>query len=238
MHARIAAAVAAASLLLAPAALADATAPATLSVQGTGAVWVTPDIASLSLSVARSAANSSAALSAMDRRVDAIVGAVRALGVPTSGIQTESIDTSSAVLTTGPPKHRSHVRLYTATESLSITSTATLAGSVIDAAVHAGADDIDGPSFSFSNPTAGDSAANVAALNDATQQADAAAATLGYTVTGVQSVDLDPGSEVVAPVSSGRAATPKAGSTTPTSLSPGAQEVESTVAVVFTIGPA
>lgn len=122
MPARIAAAVAATSLLLAPAALADDTTPATLSVDGTAAVYVTPDLASLSLSVTRSAPTAAAALSALDRRVDAILGAVRALGVPAGGFTTNSItDTASSVLE-GPRKHRRRVRFYRATESLSISS--------------------------------------------------------------------------------------------------------------------
>ncbi len=237
MPARIAAAVAATLLLFAPAALADATTPATISVDGSGSVMVTPDVASLSLSVARSAAGSSAALSAMDRRVDAIVGAVRAQGVPASGIQTDSIDVANGTHVEGPVKHRRHVRFYTATESLSITSTAAIVGSVIDVATHAGADNIDGPDFSFSDPDAGMTAATTAAISDARDRADAAAAALGYSVTGVQSVDLDPGS-VVVPVSAPGAVHAPAPTTTPTSVHPGAQEVDATVAVVFTIAPA
>lgn len=199
---------------------------------------VTPDVASLSLSVARSAAGPSAALSAMDRRVDAIVGAVKAQRVPASGIQTDSIDVASGTHVEGPAKHRRRVRFYTATESLSITSTVASVGSVIDAATHAGADDIDGPDFSFSDPDAGITAATAAAVTDARDRAEAAAAALGYTITGVQSVDLNPGSPVVVPVSAGAPASPGSSSTTPTSIHPGAQEVDASVAVVFTIAPA
>ncbi|MGO9750829.1 MAG: SIMPL domain-containing protein [Solirubrobacteraceae bacterium] len=238
MRVRIAAAVAVTSLLLAPAALADTNTPPTLSVDGSGTVWVTPDVASLSLSVARSAASSSAALSAMNRRVDAIVGAVRAEGVPASAVQTESIDVSSSTVREGPPRHSRRVKRYTASESLSVTSTVAIVGGVIDAATHAGADSIDGPDFSFSEPDAGVAAATTAAIADANRRANAAAAALGYQVTGVQSVNLDPGSGIVAPVSApGASASPGSSSTTPTSIHPGAQEVDATVAVVFTIAP-
>ncbi len=243
MPARIAAAVAAISLLLAPVALADAATPATLSVEGTAAVYVTPDLASLSLSVERSAATSAAALSALDRRVDAIVGAVRALGVPAGGFTTNSVSDTAGSVLEGPRNHRHRVRIYRATESLSITSSSAIVGSVIDAATRAGAQDINGPDFSFSNPSAGMTAATTAAVADALHRAQSAAAVLGYTVTGVQSVDLNPSSGIVSSGSSSApvVAPPKSVGTKPTtstSSQPGTQEVEANVTVVFTIGPA
>jgi uncharacterized protein YggE len=236
MPVRIAAAVVVISLVFASAAVADGATPSTLSVDGSGSVMVTPDVASLSVSVGRSAARSSAALSAANLRVGAIVAAVRAAGVPRVGIQTESIDVSGATVGVGPRKHRRHVKRYTATESLSITSTTSIVGQVIDAATRAGADSIDGPDFSFSDPSAGVVAATTAALADARRRADAAAATLGYVVTGVQSVDLDPQSTVVPPVSvRGAAPVSTSAPTTPTNIHPGAEEVDATVAVVYTI---
>jgi len=239
MRVRIAAAAAVMSLVFVPTAAADATTASTLSVDGSGEVMVTPDIASLSLSVTRSAALSSAALSAANRRVDAIVGAVRAAGVPAAGIQTESIDVSRRTLRVGPRGHQHRVNRYFASESLSITSATAIVGRVIDVAVRAGAGSIDGPDFSFSNPSAGVTAATTAALADASQRANAAAAALGYTVTGVQSVDLDPQSAVLPGTSSGSSA-PVATSApaTPTNVHPGAQEVDATVTVVYTIAPA
>ncbi|HEY5318509.1 MAG TPA: SIMPL domain-containing protein, partial [Solirubrobacteraceae bacterium] len=136
----------------------------------------------------------------------------------------------------GPPGSRHRVRRYVATESLSITTTTAIAGAVIDASVRAGASSVDGPDFSFSDPSAGAVAATNAALADARRRADAAAATLGYTVTGVQSVDLDPQSGVAR---SGAGSTTQAPApSTPTTIHPGTQEVDATVEVVYTIAPA
>jgi uncharacterized protein len=237
MPGRIAAAAVALSLALAPAAAADATAAPTLSVDGSGSVFVTPDVASLDLSVDRSAQTSSAALGAANRRVDAIVGAIRALGVPAKGIQTNSINVSRDTMLVGPKGHRRRVRRFTAHESLSVTTTTRLLGPVIDTAVHEGADSVDGPSFSFSDPSAGTIAATRAALADARRQADAAAAAIGYQVVGVQSVNLNPQSTPTpvagAPVSAG--APSKRG--TPTTVHPGTQEVDATVAIVYIIAP-
>jgi uncharacterized protein YggE len=236
MPVRIAAVVAVLSLTFASAAVADATSPSTLSVDGSGSVMVTPDVASLSVSVARSATRSAVALSAANRRVGAIVAAIRAAGVPKAGIQTTSIDVSRETVRVGPRHHQHRVRRYTATESLSITSTTPIVGSVIDAATHAGADSINGPDFSFSDPSTGVLAATNAALADARRRGNAAAASLGYHVTGVQSVDLNPQSPVVSPVNGaapGATSTP----TTPTNIHPGAEEVDATVAIVYTIAP-
>jgi uncharacterized protein YggE len=238
MLVRIAAVVAVMSLVPASSAVADATTPSTLSIEGSGSVMVRPDVASLSVSVARSAATSSVALSAANVRVDAIVAAVRAAGVPKVGIQTESIDVSRATVRVGPPHHQHRVKRYTATESLTVTSTSSIVGRVIDAATHAGADSIDGPDFSFSDPSAGVVAATNAALEDAHRRANAAAATLGYTVTGVRSVDLNPQSTVESPVSAGGSAPPASSTpTTPTKIHPGTEEVDATVVVVYTIAP-
>jgi uncharacterized protein len=233
------AAVAAVSLILTPAALADTTTPSTLSVEGSGSVMVVPDVASLEVSVTRSAPASGVALSAANRRVDAIVGAERALGVPASGIQTSGVNVSPGTVRVGPRGRQHRVRRFIATESLSITTTTVLVGPVIDAAVRAGADSVDGPNFSFSDPSAGAVAATNAALADARRRANAAAATLGYTVTGVESVNLDPQSGISVPTSgTGSAAPVAAKPTTPTTIHPGAQEVDATVAVVYTIAPA
>ena len=217
------AALAALALLLSTAstAIADtadtSASPATLTVEGEGQVNVVPDLASLNVTVNRSATTSRAALSAANTRTDLITRAIRALGVPSSGIQTQSVNVSNTSHKAGPKHNRHLVRRFTATESLSVTSAATLAGAVIDAATHNGASSANGLSFSFSNPAAGQIAANSAALANAKQQANAAAATLGYS-------------------ESAPASAPK-GAPTPTTVNPGVQQVDAEVEVVYTIAP-
>ncbi len=201
-------------------------------------VMVMPDVASLSLSVTRSAPTSAAALSAANRRVNAIVDAVRGVGVPASRIQTESINTSCGAIRVGPKRHKHLIRRCAVSESLSITSTTAIVGRVIDAATHAGANSINGPNFSFADPSAGVIAAETAAITDARDQANAAAAQLGYTVTGVQSISLKPQSGVVAAPGSATPPTATAAPSTPTTVHPGAQTVNATVAIMFTIAPA
>ena len=238
MHARIAAGVVLIWLSFAPAALAASSTRQTLSVEGQGSVMITPEEASLSVSVTRSAPTSAPALSAANRIVDAIVHAVRSVGVPASAIQTGSIDTNCARIRVGPKGHKHRIQRCRASESLSITSTAAIVGRVVDAATQAGATSIDGPNFSFANPSAGEIAAEHAAITDARNQATAAADQLGYTITGVESISLNPQSGVM--VAPGTASLPvrKGAPSTPTTVHPGVQEVDATVAVVFTIAPA
>jgi uncharacterized protein len=218
----------------APAASADTT-PGTLSVEGSGSVFVAPDAADVSVTVSRSAASSQQALSATNRAADAVSGAIRAAGVPANGIQTEDVNVSSHTVRVGPAKHR--VRRWTGDESLSIHVTnIKLVGPVIDGATRAGASTVDGPTFSFSDPSAGKLAATRAAIADARRRADDAAAALGYQVTGVQSVQLDPQSPVVVPIAGAPSAS--AGPKTPTTVHPGVQEVDAQVEIVYTIAPA
>ena len=220
------------------AATADTSAsPATLTVEGEGQVNVVPDLASLNVTVNRSEKTSRAALSAANARTDLITRAIRALGVPSSGIQTQSVNVSNTSHKVGPRDNRHLIRQFTATESLSVTSAATLAGGVVDAATHSGASSVNGLSFSFSNPAAGQIAANNAALTKAQQQANAAAAAVGYTVTGVQSVDLNPQSGVVTPGTPSAAGSAPTAAPTPTTVHPGVQQVDAEVEVVYTIAP-
>jgi uncharacterized protein YggE len=253
MRVPIAATTAALSLIFAPAALAatggttgatgttGAGGPATLSVLGNGKTFVTPDVAQLNVNVSHTEPTSTLALSDTNAQTDQIVAAVKALGVPATGIQTQTVNVTRSVHRVGPKGHKHLVRSYNAQESLSVTTTTTLVGPVIDAATHNGASSVNGPNFSFSNPSAGVAAATNAAIADAQTRANAAAAQLGYVVTGVESINLDPGSGVVAtPTAAGAApvSTKSTPAPTPTTVNPGTQEVDAQVEVVYTIAPA
>lgn len=220
-------------LIPASAAGADTTA-STLSVEGAGSVFMTPDVADLSVSVTRSGVSSRAALSAANRGTGAVVRAIRAVGVPASEIQTDNVSVSSRTVRVGSDKHRE--RRWTATESLAIHVTnIKIVGSVIDGATRAGSDTVDGPSFSFSDPSAGKLAATRKAIADARRRAGDATAAMGYQVTGVQSVQLDPQSQVVPVAGSAPSASATPG--TPTTVHPGTEEVDAQVQIVFTIAP-
>ncbi len=221
--------------LAAPAAaLADDATP-TLSVVGQGSAFATPDTADLSASVTKTAATAAAAREDVARRMTGLLAALDRLGVPRTGVQTTSVGVSRE--TRGK---RPRVR-FTAQSSIGVhLINVALAGPALDALTAARADDVQGPSFGFSNPTAGRPEAEQAALADARARADAAAAAVGMRVIGVRSIDLDPRSGIITPVAAGQVTSGAPGPRrpTPTPVETGRQEVDVAVAVVFLLGTA
>jgi uncharacterized protein YggE len=215
------------------AAPAVASADTTLSVVGQGTALVTPDTADLSASVTKTATSAGAAREDVARRTGDLLSALDRLGVPRVDITTSSVSVTRQTY-----RKRPKVR-FTARSSLSIHLTdAGQAGPVLDALTAAGADDVDGPNFGFSNPSAGQAEAEAAAVADARARADAAAAAVGLRVVGVQAIDLDPG-EGLSPVlsdsqkASGTASAPAP--STPTPVANGRQQVTASVAVVYVL---
>jgi len=218
-----------ATVLVAPAA---AGAETTLSVVGQGSAFATPDTADVSAAVEKTATTAAAAREDVARRTNALLAALERLGVPRADITTTSVSISRQTY-----KKRPKVR-FTARSALAIHLVdAAKAGPTLDALTAAGADDVDGPSFGFSNPSAGRAEAEAAALADARARADAAAAAVGLRVIGVQAIDLDPGQGLSPLARDGAAATAAAPEpATPTPVANGRQQVTAAVAVVYLLG--
>jgi uncharacterized protein YggE len=238
MRLRNAAACLAALALAAPAGASADTSTSTITVAGSGTVFVTPDVGTLSFSVHRTGATASAALSATNRRVNAVVGSLRRLGIASDAIQTEDVNVVRQTVRVGPRHHGRTIRRYLATEDLTARlHPISLIGPAIDALARAGVDNLDGPEFGFIDPTAGQIAATHAAVLDARRRADDAAAAAGYRVTGVQSIDTT-GGRVVGQGDAGAGGGNGAPAPTPTTVNPGQEEIDATVQVVYTIAPA
>jgi len=114
-------------------------------------------------------------------------------------------------------------------------------GALFDAASAAGADDVEGASFSFADPSSGAVEATRAALADARRRAEDAAAQTGQRITGVQSVDLDPPAAV--PLGSDESGSSGGGAqrdevTAETTVIPPRHDFSARVRVVYTIAPA
>jgi len=230
------AAVALAALLgwTAPAVAQDA-APATraptLAVVGQGTAFATPDTADISASVTHTSARAAAAREDVARRTGDLLRALDALGVPRADVTTSDVGLSRS-RHKRPPRTR-----YTASVSLSVhLADASLAGPVLDALVAARADEVAGPAFGFSDPSAGHAEAERAAIADARARAESAAAALGLRVVGVRSVDLDPGAGGGSLDAVATAAAPARESATPTPVQAGRQAVHAAVSVVFVLG--
>lgn len=226
---------------LAAPALARAADEGTLSVVGNGQVFVVPDVASVDVTVRKTLPTAVAARDSVSRRTRAVIAAARGLGVAAGDVQTTQISLRRIALRPLRKGGRTRVR-FAASETVTLRLTDTdRVGPVLDAATKAGADSFDGPSFGFSDPSAGRSAAELAALADARKRADAAAASQGMRVTGVKLIQLDRVDGGPVPVSSESAstdATTSSGKGEATPVSPGRQEVDATVGVIFTIASA
>ncbi|HEY1540609.1 MAG TPA: SIMPL domain-containing protein [Solirubrobacteraceae bacterium] len=229
----IATACATLALALVPAA-ARADDPATLAIDGNGVAFVTPDVATLSISVRSEAATRQRARRHANERTQRVLAAIAANGVPRDKVTTTGVTLSRS-------QTRKHHTVYDAANSIDVrVLDVAKVGPIIDAATRAGADAIDGPDFSFSDPSAGRAQATRAALADARRRADDAAAAVGEKVTGVRSIVIDP-ADAPEPVAAGalsKSASPATTDAAPTQVSPGRQEVDATVEVVYAIAPA
>lgn len=206
--------------------------PRTLTATGAGRVLLVPDEAELFLAVERARPTSRRARSAANRRVAAIRRTLRARGVRPADIRTAGVSVTRERVR----RRRGRPARFRFRASAQLVVTAhdvDRLGALFDAAADV-ADDVYGPEFSFSDPSRGVMLATREALADARRRADDAAAQLGYRVTGVHSVDLDPlmgefGSD---DSESG------AGGGAPTRLSPGRESFVALARVVYTIAPA
>lgn len=242
MRSRTVAAVAT-TLTLVPAAVAaplahaaEADTTPTLSIRGTGVTLVTPDVADVDLEVRSGSAQRETARSRANRRTRLVVAALAKQGIA-----------RSAITTTGVTLSRTQVRkgkvFYAARNAISVHfADVGKVGPAIDAVTAAGVDAVDGPTFGFSDPSAGRAEATRAAIADARRRADDAAAAAGQRITGVRTIVVDAGDEdpsvAYDKASGGTAASAPAAAGVPTTVSAGRREVTATVSVTYTMASA
>src|SRR4051812_35320196 len=210
----------------------------TLSVLGRGSVQRKPDTAQVTASVRRTAPTAQAARDSVNTRTRRVVAAATGLGIPRTDIQTSSITLSRSTLRPlrkgGPRRVRYNASTTVEVRVADLDRLAPL----FNAVTAAGANGIDGPEFSFGDPSAGRADAERAALADARARADSAAAQLGLTVIGVQSVNLDPARVSTPEPAQAQAVAPATGAPrpVPTPVLPGTEEITAEVAVVYLLG--
>jgi uncharacterized protein YggE len=209
--------------------------PQTVAAAGVGRASLVPDQAEIFVSADRLRPTSRAARAAVNRVIAAARRAVLRQGIDPQAIQTSGVSVTRErrrVRRGGPVRIR-----FRASSQLTVLSRDVPGlGWLIDAVADTGAD-VFGPDFSFTDPSQGDILATRAALADARRRADDAAAQLGMRVTGVQSVDLEPGlgSGFGGDDAGGGGASGEEGSTR---VLPGLEEFVAVVKVVFTVAPA
>jgi uncharacterized protein YggE len=160
-------------------AAASAPAAGTVTVGGQSTLSVAPTQAQLALGTQVTAPSAQAAMAAEAARMAAIVSALERAGAPRKDIQTQAYDLSpNETNPTGSAAPR--IVGYTVSDSLLVT-TSQLArvGALIDAAVAAGANEVQGVTFGVGNSTALIDRADADALAQARAQAGALAAQAG-----------------------------------------------------------
>lgn len=159
----------------------------TLRVEGVYRQRVVPDLASVSVGAQETAASAAQAELRTEDAVRAIVKAVEKLGIPASDIRTQVVNLA---VIQGVSCTASCIRGYRGSTLLSVrVAPASNAGKVIDAAVAAGANQVEGLSFRVSDARKLQLAGYSGAMADARAQAQAIARDAGVTLGPVLSVD-------------------------------------------------
>ena len=152
----------------------------TITVTGNGTVNATPDKASFDFGVQVNAATAAEAISKDNEQAQKIIDALKNAGVSGSDIQTSSVSlwpqtSSNGQMITG----------YQASNDVTVTSSIDMAGSLVDAATGAGANNVNGPNLSVGDQSTYYANALKLAVDDAKTQAQAIAAASGLTLGGI-----------------------------------------------------
>ncbi|HKP17110.1 MAG TPA: SIMPL domain-containing protein [Gaiellaceae bacterium] len=192
-------------------------------VTGSGSVRTTPNRAQVSFGVTTNANTASAALRANGTEMAKVIAAVKAQGIAAADIRTESVSLSPRYSQNGD-----EIVGYTAANSVSATLRELgKTGAVIDAAVDAGANQVNGPNLGRSDAQALYRQALKAAIANARAKAQTIARAAGLKLRRITDV-AESGGPVPLPV-----AAKTADASTP--IEPGTQLVEATVTVTFSV---
>jgi uncharacterized protein len=198
----------------------------TITVQGTGIVTTVPNQAQFTFGVSTTGTTARAALTGNSTRMNRLIAAIEKQGVPVREIQTAQIS-----LTPNTNESGTKILNFTASNSVTVTTRAIAkSGSIVDAAVAAGANQVDGPSLSPSGQLALERRALGAAIADAHARALAIASASHVKLGPVQTVQEGTPTpitfEPTAKAASGLSTTP---------VQPGTVQTEEDVTVTYAI---
>ena len=195
-----------------------------ITVTGNGTVTTVPDRAAFSFGVHTQSTTASAALGANGAAMTKVIDALEKAGVAKADIQTQQVSLSPVQSSDGK-----RIVGYQADNSVSATvRDLASAGSVVDAAVAAGATDVSGPDLTAADQDALYRQALRSAMADAKSKAQVIAGAGGVSLGAVTNV-VEGSAPTPLP---GVAAAPSTGSTP---ISPGTEQVTATVTVTYAI---
>jgi uncharacterized protein YggE len=196
----------------------------TISASGHGDATATPDKATIIVGVQTKGTDAQLALASNSTKLNAVVAAIQAQGVAADHIQTSNL---SLYLD-------SQTNDYQASHELTVTlESVGKVGPVLDAAVGAGANNSWGVDFGLKDASAPRSRALTAAIADARKKADAMAAALGVSVTGVGSASE---ASYSPPIQYAGVARASSAPSPATQVQPGQLTISADVSVVYTFG--
>lgn len=201
---------------------------ATITVIGRSDAQVTPGLAVIDAGLSTSGSDAQTAQQGNDSKMQKLLTALKSAGVPSANIRTEwySIHPNYASDKTGSQA----LDGFQAVDDIKVQLTdLTQVGNIVDLLVKSGANQINNVSYEVANPAKIEEQAYSAALADAKAQANNIAQSLGLTISGVQSVDTTNAGGTLGPID----VTSSAQSST--TVSPGTQDVMTTVKVVYTL---
>jgi uncharacterized protein len=204
-----------------------APASAGITVVGTGTVTAKPDTAEWSFGVQTSADTADAALAANSEAMEEVVAALKAAGVAEDDLQTEQVSVYPRTSDDGLS-----IVGYDAANTVRATiRDLNQAGSIVDRAVAAGANQVYGPSLTLSDTEAQYAAAMEAAFDDARARAEAIAEKAGVTLGAPVAIVESGGGGAIPYYERGVAAE----AATDVAVEPGTQDVGATLTVTFGI---
>ena len=149
----------------------------TITVTGNGTVDATPDQASFDFGVTTNGATAAEALSRNSSEARRIIAALKRAGIGSSDIQTTQVSLWPQTSSNG-----TRITGYQASNSVQVTAALGKSGALVDAAVHAGANNVDGPNLDTADKSALYDQALKQAIGEAKGKAQAIAAATGLTL--------------------------------------------------------
>lgn len=197
-------------------------ATSTITVTGNGTVNATPDQASFDFGVQVNGASATEALRKDGQQEQAIIDALKNAGIDASDIQTTQVSLWPQTSNDG-----TQITGYQASNSVNVTAPIGKSGDLVDAAVGAGANNVDGPNVDVGDQSSYYAQALKQAVSDAQTKAQAIADAAGLTLGGIVHLS-DQGGEPT-PIAydglaAGKAATP---------IEAGTQQIQATVTVTY-----
>lgn len=201
----------------------------TLEITGTGRISYAYDTAEITLGASEMADTPTAAFKAMSEKINKVVAAMKAKGITESDLKTGYLNLNQEY---DWKDGTQNLRGYRATNTLTIkVKDLNQVPAVMEAAVNAGANQVQGVNFSLANPDALQDQATDAAIDNARAQAERAAKRLGLTVAGVQKVQVYNQSPMPMPYLTARSAVMDAAGAP--SVYGGSGEFSASVLIVF-----